>query len=154
MLWRSATRFYKLEWTKNVTFDVFLSHNSQDKPLVRELVQALKSRGLMVWLDDEQLVPGRPWQKALETTILTTRSVLILVGNSGLSPWGEEEMRASLGQHIERQPSIIPVLLPNAPKEPELPPFLRNRTWVDLRGGLTSQGIDKLEWGITGEKPG
>jgi hypothetical protein len=43
------------------SFDVFLSHNSKDKPTVRQLARALQARGLKVWLDEEQLVPGRPW---------------------------------------------------------------------------------------------
>jgi hypothetical protein len=25
---------------------------------------------------------------------------------------------------------------------------------VDLRGGVTQEGLDRLEWGITGVKPG
>jgi hypothetical protein len=31
--------------------------------------------------------------------------------------------------------------------------FLGNRTWVDLRGGLTKEKLDLLQWGITGIKP-
>ncbi len=30
------------------TFDVFLSHNSKDKPAVRQIAAALKDRGLRV----------------------------------------------------------------------------------------------------------
>ncbi len=33
------------------SFNVFLSHNSRDKPAVRQLAQALQARGLKVWLD-------------------------------------------------------------------------------------------------------
>ena len=68
-------------------FDVFLSHNSLDKPVVRELAQELKSRNIKVWLDEDQLVPGRPWQDALETIIQTTRTAAVLIGKSGLGPW-------------------------------------------------------------------
>ena len=32
--------------------------------------------------------------------------------------------------------------------------FLKAFTWVDLRGGLTDDGLDRLQWGITGQKPG
>ena len=39
------------------SFDVFLSHNSKDKPDVRELAEALRARGLRVWLDECELVP-------------------------------------------------------------------------------------------------
>jgi hypothetical protein len=135
-------------------FDVFLSHNSKDKPTVRQLAQALQKRGLEVWLDEEQLVPGRPWQEALEEIIQTTRTAAVLVGKDGLGPWEIPEMRACLPEFVNRKLPVIPVLLPGAPTKPELPLFLRAFTWVDLRGGLTDAGLDRLEWGITGSKPG
>src|SRR4051794_14128722 len=37
------------------TFDVFLSHNSKDKPAVRQIAEALRARGLEVWLDEWNL---------------------------------------------------------------------------------------------------
>jgi len=136
-----------------LAFDVFLSHNSQDKPFVRELAKALKSHNLKVWLDEEQLVPGRPWQEALEAIIQTAKTAAVLIGKSGIGPWETPEMRACLNEFVERKLPVIPVLLPDAPITPELPLFLQSFTWVDLRGGLTVQALDQLEWGITGIKP-
>ncbi len=133
--------------------DVFLSHNSEDKAVVRELARALQARGLSVWLDEWELVPGRRWQEALEEVIGTTRSAAVLVGPSGLGPWEIEEMRACLSQAVDRDLPVIPVLLPGAPERVDLPLFLRRFTWVDLRGGLRQAGLDRLEWGITGVKP-
>lgn len=49
---------------------------------------------------------------------------------------------------------LIPVLLPDAPAQPELPLFLELRTWVDLRPKLTEAALDRLQWGITGVRPG
>ena len=40
-------------------FDVFLCHNWDDKPAVRELAQQLRERGLRPWLDERELRPGR-----------------------------------------------------------------------------------------------
>jgi len=137
----------------HVAFDVFLSHNSQDKPAVWELAQALESRGLRVWLDEEQLVPGRPWQEALEKTIQTAGAAAVLIGKSGLGSWETPEMRACLAEFVSRKLPVIPVLLPDAPKEPELPLLLRGFTWVDMRAGLNSGGLEKLVWSITGLKP-
>jgi hypothetical protein len=134
-------------------FDVFLSHNSKDKPMVRELGEALQKCGLSVWLDEWELVPGRPWQQALEEIIKTTKSAVVLVGKDGLGPWEEPEMRACLEQFVRRRLPVIPVLLPDTPQKPELPLFLQAFTWVDLRGGLTDGGLKRLVWGITGTKP-
>ncbi len=136
-------------------FDVFLSHNSQNKPVVRELCDALEARGLRVWLDERELVPGMPWQDALEEVIRTARSAAVLVGADGLGPWEIAEMRACLSELVDRGASVIPVLLPGAPDDVELPLFLRQLTWVDLRvqERLSEEGIDRLVWGVTGQKP-
>ena len=99
-------------------FDTFLSHNSQDKPIVRELADALVARGLRPWLDERELVPGRPWQEALEQIIRTTKTAAVMFGPAGLGPWEEPEMRASLSEFVERQLPVIPVLLPRAPESP------------------------------------
>jgi len=135
------------------SFHVFLSHNSQDKPIVRKLAQELKLYDLRVWLDEEQLVPGHPWQEALETIIQTTQAAAVLIGESGLGPWENSEMRACLSELVDRKLPVIPVLLPGTPAAPKLPLFLKKVTWVDLREGLTDPGLEKLVWGITGVKP-
>lgn len=135
------------------SFDVFLSHNSKDKPVVRKLAEVLRARGLKVWLDEWELVPGRPWQEALEEVIETTRSTAVLVGKDGLGPWQDAEMRGCLSEFAGRNLSVIPVLLPGAPEVPKLPFFLKRFTWVDLREGLTEEGIARLHWGITGKRP-
>ena len=134
--------------------NVFLSHNSQDKETVRQLAYALKDRGIEVWLDEWELVPGQPWQEALEAAIETTQSAAILIGKDGLGPWESPEMRACLAKFVERRLPVIPVLLPGAGKKPKLPLFLQAFTWVDLREGLTSHGLDRLVWGITHKKTG
>ena len=138
--------------TSAAQFDVFISHNSKNKPAVREITQKLIDRGVKAWLDELELVPGRPWQDALEEIIETTKSAAILVGEDGLGPWEIPEMRACLTEFVKRQMPVIPVLLPGAPDRPELPLFLRQFTWVDLRSGLSDDGLDRLQWGITGER--
>ncbi|WP_165742084.1 toll/interleukin-1 receptor domain-containing protein [Candidatus Thiosymbion oneisti] len=135
-------------------FDVFLSHNSSDKPTVRALKQALTEQGLKCWLDEEQLRPGLSWQDLLEQAIKTCGSVAVCIAADGLGPWQDQEMQAALRLAVKDGCPIIPVLLPEAPSKPELPLFLGNRIWVDLRGELDAEGIDRLIWGITGKKPG
>jgi hypothetical protein len=134
-------------------FDVFLSHNSKDKPKVRELKQLLAARGVTVWLDEDELRPGIPWQASLETGIKTSQSVAVLVGQEGLGLWEDEEIQVALRLAVKDKRAVIPVLLPGAPDQPSLPLFLGSRAWVDLRSGFTEEGLAKLVWGITGEKP-
>lgn len=138
---------------KKKQFDVFLSHNRKDLSAVERLGSELKARGLDVWLDKWQLEPGRPWQEALEEVIETAKAAVVLVGKDGLGPWQNREMRVLLSAFVDRQLRVIPVLLPGAKKKPRLPLFLSQLTWVDFRGGVTPEGLDELEWGITGKKP-
>jgi hypothetical protein len=119
---------------------------------VRQLGEALRARGYSVWLDEWELIPGRPWQDALEEIIQTTRSAAVLVGADGLGPWEIPEMRGCLSEFVDRKLPVIPVILPGVATQPRLPLFLKEFTWVDLRAGLTTDGLDRLVWGITGNK--
>jgi len=135
-------------------FAVFLSHNSNDKPAVTQLKEMLEEQGIVVWYDEDQLVPGRNWQPLLEAGIEESASGVVIVGNDGLGPWENEEMQALLRHAVEAGKPVIPVLLPDAPSEPKLLLFLTNRTWVDCRPDFDEENIGKLIWGITGMKPG
>jgi len=139
-------------------FDVFLSHNSIDKPIVRQLGEALKAQDLTVWLDEWELRPGKRWQDALEDIINTCKSAAVCVGSNGIGPWEDPEMNGLLRRFVEEKKAgnellIIPVLLPGAPDDVKLPLFLNAFMWVDLRHGLTKKGLGELVWGITGVKP-
>ena len=89
----------------------------------------------------------------MEEVIETTGSSAVLVSKDGLGPWQDKEMRGCLSEFVDRNLPVIPVLLSGAPEKPVLPIFLKGFTWVDLRGGLTEEGIDRLQWGITGKRP-
>lgn len=134
-------------------YDVFFSYNSKDWPIVWELAELLCARGLRVWLAKRELSPGSPWQEALEEIIKITPSACVLLGKEGFGPWQSMEMRSLLTEFVNRKLQVIPVLLPGA-LEDLLPTFLKELTWVDLRGGPTEteEGIDRLVRGITGKR--
>lgn len=142
-------------------FDVFLSHNSEDKEAVEALAHRLVDEAqLKPWLDKWNLVPGEPWQEALEEALDSSRTCAVFLGASGIGPWQNEEMRAALQARVnERDFRVIPVLLPNAhtPPRRELPRFLTRLTWVDFNGsqGLKSEpAFRRLVAGIRGHAPG
>jgi GUN4-like/TIR domain len=133
-------------------FDVFLCHNSEDKPEVEEIAHQLKAIGLTPWLDKWELPPGRPWRRILEEQIGQVRSAAVFVGSNGQGPWQELEIDALLNEFARRGCPVIPVLLKNAPIKPNLPLFLKGMGWVDFRQ-QDSEPITLLHWGITGQKP-
>lgn len=134
------------------TFDVFLCHSSQDKIAVRELNERLKREGIRTWLDEEQLPPGRPWQELLEKQIEEIGAVAIIVGESGIGPWQDMELRAFIYEFVKRKSPVIPVILSDCTIVPKLPLFLSQFTWVDFRK-TTPPPSEQIIWGITGKKP-
>lgn len=136
-------------------FDVFLSHNSADKSYVRELAARLTDEAnIDAFLDQWDLVPGEPWQEAIEEAIEQSKTCAVFLGPSGAGPWEREEMRAALEQRVASPAfRVIPVLLPGATEPPDprsLPPFLRRLTWVDMSA---SKGFAHLVAGIKGFAP-
>ncbi|MBL8051801.1 MAG: TIR domain-containing protein [Nitrospira sp.] len=134
------------------TFDVFLCHNSADKPEVREIASKLRSQGLKPWLDERDILPGELWQEALEEQIKKSKAAAILVGDNGIGQWQKEEVEAFLKQAKKRRCVIIPVILPSATRTPEFPIFLQNRQQVDLRTAVQDP-YGLLKKVITGETP-
>lgn len=133
-------------------FDVFLCHNSEDKSAVKKIAKRLRERGITPWLDDWDVQPGKYFYDVFEEQIEQFRSVAVFIGRSGTGPWQRLEIIAFLDELIKRGCPRIPVLLPGAPKDLELPPLLRGANKVDFRLE-TSQPFERLVWGITGKRP-
>src|SRR3954453_18104368 len=121
--------------------DVFLSHATTDKPLVEELALRLQREGLKPWLDEWNLIPGEPWQPALEWALSECAACAVIIGPGVLGPWHHEEMRLAISRRVgdrERVFRVIPVLLPGVerPEQSKLPRFLLATTWVEFRDSL------------------
>jgi hypothetical protein len=59
-------------------YDAFLSHNSQDKPLVEQIARWLTQEAkLTVWLDKWNLIPGEPWEEDLENALDQSRCCVV-----------------------------------------------------------------------------
>jgi hypothetical protein len=123
--------------THKKLYHVFLSHSSGDKAHVEKIaVRLADEAGINPFLDKWHLVPGEPWQEALEEALGESETCAVFLGPAGLGPWENEEMRAALDERVkDKSLRVIPVLLPGAnPKDNKtLPRFLRRLTWVDFR---------------------
>lgn len=136
---------------ETVDFDVFLCHNSADKQTVKQIGERLKERGILPWLDEWELRPGLPFQKALEEQIKKIKTAAVFVGKDGIGPWEDMEMLAFLRQFVKRNCPVIPVILDGCQLTPELPTFLEGMTFVDFRN-QDPDPFEQLIWGITGER--
>ena len=80
-------------------FDVFLSHNSKDKPRVRRLAERLKQAGLLVWFDDWNIEAGDIISLKVDEGLEESRVLLLCISPDALdSGW------VALERSKKRQP--------------------------------------------------
>ena len=123
------------------TYDVFLSHNSKDKPRVRTLAGELRDAGLRVWFDEWVIKPGDDIYLAIERGLAAARVQVLCLSQAALaSDWVTLERSTVLF----RDPSnagrrFIPLLLTDC----DLPDALRRYKYVDYRR-KTKAALDEL----------
>ena len=140
-------------------FDVFLSHNSQDKPEVERVAERLKREGIEAWLDIWCLTPGGDWQDELAQGLRVSPACAVIVGAHGIGDWERLELNLATDRMAkDRTFRVFLVLLPGL-REPfdtsTLPPFLSTRARVDLRKGIFDlRGVQLLINAVKGLAPG
>jgi hypothetical protein len=94
---------------------VFLSHATADKErFVNALDVALRARGMEVWLDERDLIPGRNLVDEIFTHGISKSDVFVVVlSDSSINrPWVHEELSVAVVQRIDGAVKvIIPVVL-------------------------------------------
>jgi nucleotide-binding universal stress UspA family protein len=135
-------------------FDVFLAHNSQDKPQVEQLAALLRARGMRPWLDSEQIPPGRLWQEVLRTALAQALTAAVILGSAGPGRWQALEIPALVNLCVQQRKPVIPVLLPGVSAIPDTLLFLQQLHHVRFQHQLDEAvALDQLIWGITGQHP-
>jgi len=128
-------------------YDVFLSYNSKDKMPVKEIAEKLKQRGILPWLDQDDLLPGMDWQETLEKQIRKIKSAIVFFGKHGEGPWQHQEIQAFVRELVKRKCPVIPAILSDCGGEPVLPLFLESKVKVDFRN-KDNDPIEQLRMGI------
>lgn len=111
--------------------NVFLSHASEDKErFVIDFSNKLINRGIRVWLDQRELLPGDSLiDKIFEEGLKEADAVIIVLSkNSVEKPWVKEELNAAMMKKINSNLKIIPIRLDNCP----VPECLYSTVWQDI----------------------
>jgi hypothetical protein len=98
------------------THDVFLSHSSTDKVVVRDIAQRLRADGLRVWLDDWEIQPGDNIPAKIEEGLERSRVLVFFMSSRA---FGLDWARLEAGTFRFRDPlnrtrRLIPVRLDDA----------------------------------------
>jgi WD40 repeat protein/DNA-directed RNA polymerase subunit RPC12/RpoP len=112
-------------------YDVFLSHNSRDKPRVRKLAVRLRDAGLRVWFDEWVIKPGDDIYLAIEHGLEAARVQVLCLSPAALgSDWVALERSTVLFRDPTNEGRrFVPLLLADC----DLPDTLRRYKYVDLR---------------------
>jgi small GTP-binding protein len=107
-------------------YDVFLSHSSKDKAVVRQLAERLRSDGLRVWFDEWELKPGDHWPKKIDDGLEAARVlVLCMSAQAFASDWTRlESYTFRFRDPLNQARRFIPLRLDAAPIPGALAQFL------------------------------
>lgn len=119
--------------------DIFISHSSKDKIVVAQLATDLNFCGIDVWFDQWELQIGQSLTDELAKAMDDSRYIAILITeNYNKSAWTKTEYKKALSrEQREERTVMLPILVGQA----EIPDFLEEKIYVDLRNdyycGLT-----------------
>jgi hypothetical protein len=93
------------------TWDVFLSHASEDKEAVAlPLAQALKSRGITVWLDAAELRIGDSLRRRIDRGIRSSSFAAIILSEAYFAKgWTQYELDGIVTLTVGGEQSMLPV---------------------------------------------
>lgn len=94
-------------------FDLFLSHNSQDKAQIEILAEKLlEDANLRCWLDVWSIPAATDWEKELQQAMQQCEAVAIAIGKNGWGRYHLAEAKLMIGRaQAEAGFKLVPVLL-------------------------------------------
>ncbi len=125
-------------------FQVFLSHNSDEKQQVLAIAKHLKDEGITYWIDTERLRSRGTIDDQVGEAIHQCESLAFFIGGKGLGTYHGEEGTYALQLARNHEMEIIPVLLPGGSAD-QFPWQMRSRLWVDFRADVEDpQALNRL----------
>ena len=110
----------------NFAFDVFLSHSSHDKAIVRPLAERLRKDGLRVWFDEWELRPGDNIPSKIEAGLEHSRVLVLCMSAQAFgSDWAQLESGTfRFRDPLNKDRRFIPLRLDDAPIKGSLAQFV------------------------------
>ncbi len=111
--------------TSEFRYDVFLSHSSKDKDLVRPIAQRLRDAGLKVWFDEWEIQAGDHIPRRIDDGLEDSHSLMLCMSaNAFGSDWAQLEMGTfRFRDPMNKQRRFIPLRLDDAPIKSNLAQF-------------------------------
>jgi len=138
------------------SWDVYVAYAKCDRELVNHLAAELDRRHLRVFFDEKEMTPGASKVGRREDGIYgSTHGLMAVSARTMEERWVKEQYYALLEKAVEEDKLLIPVLLGEG--DANVPPFLRTRHPVDLRGASDDdvrRGLEAITRAVRGQRPG
>jgi hypothetical protein len=125
-----------------MTFDVFISHASEDKEeFVKPLIHDLQDYSINFWLDEFEIGWGNSIIRRLNEGLSSSKYVLILLTDNFLNKnWTKTELESALSAEITTNKLIVlPIMVTNSETVFSLFPLLRSKLYLNW-----SEGTQKI----------
>lgn len=108
------------------SYDIFLSHSSKDKALVRQIAERLRADGIRVWFDEWEISPGDSIPAKIEAGLEYSRIlVLCMSAHAFGSDWAQlENYTFRFRDPMNKERRFIPLRLDETPIKGSLAQFL------------------------------
>lgn len=93
------------------TWDVFISHASEDKPTVAiPLAEALQARGVSAWLDKAELRIGESLRRRIDQGIAASRFAVVVLSPSYFAKgWPQYELDGIVTLSVAGKQNLLPI---------------------------------------------
>lgn len=97
--------------TREVNYDVFISHASEDKDtFVKPLVEALQSNGYKVWYDEFTLKVGDSLRRSIDNGLINSRYGIVVLSSAFFAKnWTQYELDGLVTREMEGHKVILPI---------------------------------------------
>jgi hypothetical protein len=129
---------------------VFLSHASEDRDFVVDFASRLRKRGVDVWLDRWEILPGDSFvRKIFDQGLAQAKAVIVVISRHSVDkPWVREELDVAVVRKINHVSKLIPVIIDDS----KVPACLQATLWERI-GDLKSydDSLDRIVLAIFGK---
>jgi hypothetical protein len=108
--------------------EVFVSYSKSDRTCAFEIVHALESRGIGVWVAPRDIAPSADWAEEILQAISNSRlMVLVFSAESNNSP----QVRREVERAVHRDLPVLPFRIEDVLPTKSLEYFLSTQHWMD-----------------------
>jgi len=134
---------------------IFMSHAGEDKErFVIKFSEYLLSKGIDVWLDKWEMLPGDSLvEKIFEEGLKNATAVIVVLSKNSINKkWVKEELKTAIIKRINTDSKLIPIILDNLQRN-ELPQAIQDTVWETITDTNNFiQSADRIIASLYGQK--